>query len=69
MMRDHSLLAQAFITTKLCRVKQAAELLGVHQETIRRWIRSGKLKADRINEPDGDYFIKRDDLRAFIEHE
>jgi len=35
---------------KLLTIKQAAEVLNVHTETLRRWDKSGKLKATRINE-------------------
>ena len=33
---------------KLLRIKQAAELLGVAPLTLRRWDKSGRLKAIRI---------------------
>ena len=32
---------------KLITIKQAAELLGVSEQTLRRWDKSGKLKARR----------------------
>ena len=35
---------------KLLTIRQAAEILNVHVETLRRWGKSGKLKATRINE-------------------
>lgn len=31
-------------------IKEVSEILGVHQETLRRWDREGKLKAVRIGE-------------------
>lgn len=34
--------------TKLITIREAAEMLGVHQETLRRWDNEGKLKAVRI---------------------
>ena len=34
---------------KLLTIKQAAEVLNVHVETLRRWDKSGKLKAIRLN--------------------
>ena len=36
--------------TKLITIREAAEMLGVHQETLRRWDNEGKLKAVRIGE-------------------
>ena len=35
---------------KLLTIRQAAEVLNVHVETLRRWDKSGKLKAIRVNE-------------------
>ena len=35
---------------KLLTIRQAAEILNVHVETLRRWDKSGKLKAIRVNE-------------------
>ena len=34
--------------TKLLKIRQAAEMLGVNPETLRRWDRDGTLKAVRI---------------------
>lgn len=34
---------------KLLTIRQAAEILNVHVETLRRWDKSGKLKAVKIN--------------------
>jgi excisionase family DNA binding protein len=42
-------------------VAQAARLVGRHPETIRRWIRTGKLRATRA---DGTYIIDVGDLRS-----
>jgi DNA (cytosine-5)-methyltransferase 1 len=33
---------------KLITIREAAEMLGVHQETLRRWDNDGKLKAVRV---------------------
>lgn len=33
---------------KLLRIKEAAEILNVHPETLRRWDEKGRLKAIRI---------------------
>lgn len=35
-------------TIKLLRIRQAAEILGVNPETLRRWDRDGSFKAIRI---------------------
>lgn len=35
---------------KLITIREAAELLGVHPETLRRWDNEGKLKAVRFGE-------------------
>ena len=35
---------------KLLNIRQAAEVLNVHVETLRRWDKSGKLKAIKVNE-------------------
>jgi len=35
---------------KLLTIRQAAEVLNVHVETLRRWDKSGKLNSTRINE-------------------
>lgn len=35
---------------KLLTIRQAAEILNVHIETLRRWDKSGKLKAIIVNE-------------------
>lgn len=36
--------------SKLITIREAAEVLGVHPETLRRWDNEGKLKAVRIGE-------------------
>jgi len=40
-----------------------AELLGVSEETVRNWCRSGKL---RISSPIGKYMVHGDDLKEFM---
>lgn len=42
-------------------VPQAARRVGKDAETVRRWIRSGKLRARRVGT---QHFIDEDDLRA-----
>ena len=51
---------------KLLRIKEAAEMLGISTETLRRWDRKGKLPAVRVSER-GDRRYKLDDLKRFIE--
>lgn len=46
---------------KLLTIRQAAEILNVHIETLRRWDKSGKLKAIRVNDR-GDRRYKPEDL-------
>lgn len=51
--------------TRLLRIKIAAEILGVNPETLRRWDRSGKLKAVIISTR-GDRRYKKEDLDKLI---
>lgn len=46
-------------------VSEAAELLGVHTNTLRRWSSRGLLKAYRIG-PRGDRRFRQEDLDAFV---
>lgn len=50
---------------KLLTIRQAAEVLNVHVETLRRWDKSGKLKAIRVNDR-GDRRYKPEDLEKII---
>jgi len=50
---------------KLLTVRQAAEILNVHVETLRRWDKSGKLRAIRINKR-GDRRYKPEDLEKLM---
>jgi len=50
---------------KLLTIRQAAEILNVHVETLRRWDKSGKLKATRINER-GDRRYRPEDIEKLI---
>jgi excisionase family DNA binding protein len=43
-------------------VREACRRLGVHEETIRRLVRSGSLKADKIG---NQWFISREGLDVF----
>ncbi|NMB56558.1 MerR family transcriptional regulator [Candidatus Beckwithbacteria bacterium] len=50
---------------KLLTIRQAAEILNVHIETLRRWDISGKLKAIKINKR-GDRRYKPEDLEKLM---
>ncbi len=51
---------------KLLTIKQASDVLNVHVETLRRWDKSGKLKAVRVNER-GDRRYRLEDINKFID--
>lgn len=51
---------------KLLRINEAAEMLGVNPETLRRWDREGKLLAIKVSKR-GDRRYKLEDLQKFIE--
>ena len=46
-------------------VKDIADMLDTNPETIRRWIRAGKLKADQISRKDGN-MVREDDLYKYL---
>lgn len=46
-------------------VKDIADMLQTNPETVRRWIRSGKLKADRTSKKDGN-IIREDELYKYL---
>lgn len=50
---------------KLLTIRQAAEILNVHIETLRRWDKSGKLKAVIINDR-GDRRYELQSIQKFI---
>lgn len=50
---------------KLLKIREAAQMLSVNPETLRRWDRSGKLKAIIISRR-GDRRYKREDINKFI---
>ena len=47
-------------------VKQISEILNTNPETIRRWIRTGKLTATQISKKNGNV-ISEESLRLFLE--
>jgi len=50
---------------KLLTIRQAAEVLNVHVETLRRWDKRGKLKAIIVNER-GDRRYDPRDIEAIL---
>ena len=52
---------------KLLKIREVAEMLGVHPETLRRWDREGTLKAIIINKR-GDRRYKETDVMEFIKN-
>ena len=50
---------------KLLRIREVAEMLGVNPETLRRWDRSGKLKAIIISKR-GDRRYRKEDIEFFL---
>jgi excisionase family DNA binding protein len=53
------------ILPKLLTIRQAAEVLNVHVETLRRWDKKGKLKAIIVNER-GDRRYHPEDIEKLI---
>lgn len=54
---------------KLLRIREAAEMLGVNTETLRRWDNEGKLKAVRIGYGKRkDRRYKMEDIQKIIEN-
>lgn len=52
---------------KLLTIRQAAEILNVHVETLRRWDKSGRLKAIIVNER-GDRRYDPKDLKTILKN-
>jgi len=52
---------------KLLTIRQVAEILNVHVETLRRWDKGGKLKAIIVNER-GDRRYDPKDIEAILEN-
>lgn len=49
---------------KFLNTKEASQLLRIHPETLRRFIREGKIRAYRIGK---QKLIKEDELKNFVE--
>lgn len=50
---------------KLLRIREAAEMLGVNPETLRRWDREGRLIAIKVGKR-GDRRYKAEDIEKLI---
>lgn len=50
---------------KIYNVKEISELLSVNEETVRRWIRSGELKASQSSKKQGN-IVNEYDLLIFV---
>ncbi|KKR15505.1 MAG: DNA-binding protein, excisionase family [Candidatus Levybacteria bacterium GW2011_GWA1_39_32] len=50
---------------KLIKIREAAEMLSVNPETLRRWDRSGKLKAIIISKR-GDRRYRKEDIEKIV---
>ena len=48
-------------------VAEITQTLKVHEETVRRWIRSGQLPAVLLGSAKGGYRVRRGDLDRFVE--
>ena len=48
-------------------VKEISEMLGKNPETVRRWIRDGKLKAGQNTKKGGNY-VSEEDLKKFLKN-
>jgi excisionase family DNA binding protein len=46
-------------------VKEISDLLNTNPETVRRWIRDGKMKAEQVTRKDGN-LVTEDALKAFL---
>jgi excisionase family DNA binding protein len=53
------------MTDELMTTEEIAQELKYHIETVRKWIREGKLKATRINRK--EYRVRRSELEKFLE--
>ena len=48
-------------------VQEITQLLKVHEESVRRWIRSGDLPAILLGSAKGGYRIRRADYEQFLQ--
>jgi excisionase family DNA binding protein len=52
--------------SELLRIREVSKILKVHRETLRRWDKSGKLKAVRIGSRK-DRRYKKEDIKKFVD--
>ena len=52
---------------RLLTVDEVAERLRVAPETVRRWLRAGRLKGTRLGGTKAGYRVAEADVRAFLE--
>lgn len=53
-------------TTTAYTVKEAAELIHLSPQTIKKYIREGKIKAQKVGVP---YYVTEETLKAFLNNE
>lgn len=51
---------------ELLTVQDIAKALKVHEETVRKWVRSGELPAFLLGSRKGGYRVKRSDFETFV---
>jgi excisionase family DNA binding protein len=54
------------MTVQYLTVEQAAKLLNVHEETVRRWIRAGVLPASKLVSNQAGYRIAETDIERLL---
>lgn len=64
---SYSLMKTNIKIQNLLKIREAAEMLSVNPETLRRWDRSGKLKAIIISKR-GDRRYREEDIKELIKH-
>lgn len=53
-------------TTTAYTIKEAAELLHLNEQTVRKYIKQGKIRAQRVGLP---YYVTEDTLKEFLNNE
>lgn len=53
-------------TTTAYTVKEASELLHLNEQTLRRYIKTGKIRAQKVGVP---YYVTEDTIREFLNGE
>jgi excisionase family DNA binding protein len=52
---------------RLLTVEQVADRLQVHPETVRRWLRAGRLRGVRLGGSKLGYRVSEDELERFVD--